>query len=126
MYKFAFSSCQASPSLLKLNPFRTALCSSTLISSVFVSCWSKLDNNSGDIFFAVFLFHFFQIIILIKLLYEICYLLRPYCNYFFQNFQYAFFLILTRKTLKQFHNICSFFVIIIIVCIWCPHDQPLI
>lgn len=58
VHKSVFCAWQASPSLLKLNQFRTALYNSTLISSVFVSCWPKLDNNSEDIFFCGFFISF--------------------------------------------------------------------
>lgn len=60
VHKFVFSSWQASPSFLKLNQFRTALCSSTFISSVFVNCWPKPVNNSGDIFFYSFFYLIFS------------------------------------------------------------------
>ena len=51
------SSWQTSPSLLQLIQFRADSFSRAGISSVFVSCRPKLDNNSEDIFFAAFLFH---------------------------------------------------------------------
>lgn len=61
VYKFSISSWQTSPSLINLYQFRTALCSSVfIISSVSVSCWSKLANNSEDIFFCNFFIPFFS------------------------------------------------------------------
>ena len=56
VYNFLISSWQTSPSLLQLIQFRADSFSRAGISSVFVSCRPKLDNNSEDIFFAAFLF----------------------------------------------------------------------
>ena len=74
VHKFVFSSCQASPSLLSLELLYATPLLYLLFLLVDVQSWLTIQ----EIYFfcSFFYFIFLQVIIFIKLLYEICYLLH--------------------------------------------------